>query len=225
MKLAAVVITRNEARGIRSTLQRIVAPDVEIIVADGDSTDGTPDIAAEFARVVRLPPSRGRQLAIGAAAASADVAALVFVHADTRLPAGYAQAIDRCLRDRTIVGGAFRRGFGSPDRSLRVLAWVDNLRARLTGIYLGDQAIFARRDAYLAAGGFPPLPLFEDVAFSRALRRQGRTRLLPLSVHTSERRFRSRGTLPTFARMLALWCLYWLGADPHWLARRYQSRA
>ncbi len=137
------------------------------------------------------------------------------------MPPGYADAIASCLADATVLGGAFRRRFRSSDRVLDSLAMIDNLRTRLTRIYLGDQCLFVRRSAYEEIGGFSDLNLFEDVAFSRALRRAGPTRLLSLSVRTSARRFHVHGRARTFGRMLVFWALYWGGADPARLARRY----
>ena len=190
-------------------------------MVDGASTDGTGEIAARYARVIASPPGRGRQLRAGARAARPDSNTLLFVHADTHMPSGYADAIASCLADATVLGGAFRRRFRSSDRVLDGLAWIDNLRARLTRIYLGDQSLFVRRSAYEDVGGFPDLSLFEDVAFSRGLRRAGRTCLLSLSARTSARRFQTRGSTRTFSRMLVLWALYWGGVDPARLARRY----
>ena len=221
MRLSAIVIARNEAASIGTTLQRLSAPGVELLVVDGASTDRTCEIAARYARVIASPPGRGRQLRVGARAARPDSNTFLFVHADTHLPSGYTDAIASCLADTTVLGGAFRRRFRSADRVLDGLAWIDNLRARLTRIYLGDQSLFVRRSAYADIGGFPDLSLFEDVAFSRALRRAGRTCLLSLNVRTSARRFQARGSTRTFARMLVLWALYWGGADPARLARRY----
>lgn len=188
----------------------------EILVVDGGSWDQTREHAREAgARVIQGPPGRGRQLAQGAIAASGDW--LVFLHADTRLEAGWADAL-RSLPE-PICGGAFRFALDSGRRSLRVVEWGVHARCALFALPYGDQGLFARRAAYDRAGGFAPLPLMEDVDFVRRLRRVGPLAFPPQRAFTSARRWEAHGVVAT--TLTHAWCLgrYALGADPARLAR------
>jgi len=148
----------------------------------------------------------------GARAASGDV--LVFLHADTRLPANADQYIEKHS-----VWGRFDVRIEGRHPLLAVVAWAMNLRSRLSGIATGDQAIFVRRDAF---PGFPEIPLMEDVAFSKAMKRRARPACLRAKVTTSGRRWDSRGVLRTILLMWRLRLAYFLGARPEDLAKLYQ---
>jgi rSAM/selenodomain-associated transferase 2 len=223
-RISIIVPALNEAEGIASTLaplQVLRARGHEVLVVDGGSTDGTAEAAASLVdRVVCSERGRARQQNAGAGEASGDV--LLFLHADTRLP-------DRA--DRLVLEGLARsgRGWGRFDvrltgrlPMLRVVERMISLRSRVSGIATGDQAIFVRRDWFRAAGGFPEIPLMEDVALSRALRRRGRPLCLRETVLTSSRRWETRGVWRTILLMWRVRLEYWLGADPARLAARYQ---
>jgi rSAM/selenodomain-associated transferase 2 len=170
--------------------------------------------------VVAAPRGRARQQNAGAAAATGDV--LLFLHADTLAP------VDA---DRLVLDGLRRtgRGWGRFDVRLsgrhpllRLTGRLTALRSRLSGIATGDQAVFVRRDWFEGAGGFPDIPLMEDVALTRALRRRGRPLCLRARVVTSSRRWEERGIARTIFLMWRLRLAYALGADPHRLAERYR---
>jgi rSAM/selenodomain-associated transferase 2 len=214
----------NEAGGIRESLgelQPLRARGHEVIVVDGGSTDGTADLAAPLAdRVVSSAPGRAVQQNAGAAAASGGI--LLFLHADTVLP----EAADALVLDGLRRSG---RGWGRFDVRLtgrqpllRVVERMIGLRSRLTGIATGDQAIFVRREWFRRAGGFPDLPLMEDVAITRALKRLGPPLSLRARVTTSSRRWEQRGIIRTILLMWRLRWAYSRGADPAELARRYR---
>ncbi|HET7463353.1 MAG TPA: TIGR04283 family arsenosugar biosynthesis glycosyltransferase [Longimicrobium sp.] len=222
--LSIVIPVLNEAEGIAealAALRPLRARGCEVIVADGGSTDGSRELATPLAdRVVQAPRGRARQQNAGAAVARGEV--LLFLHADTRLPDG---------ADRLVIDGleASGRGWGRFDvrlsgrhPMLRVIERMIGLRSRLSGIATGDQAIFVRRDRFARAGGFPDLPLMEDVALSRALNREGRPLSLRQAVLTSSRRWEERGVWRTMALMWRLRLEFWLGADPAKLAERYR---
>jgi rSAM/selenodomain-associated transferase 2 len=155
---------------------------------------------------------------LGARAAAGDI--LVFLHADTTLPVGALPAIAAAL-DAGTQWGRFDVRIEGRSPLLWMVARMMNARSRLTGIATGDQAIFARRDAFEAVGGFPAIPLMEDVALSRALRRRAPPCCLRLAVTTSARRWERHGVLRTIVLMWRLRLAYALGADPHRLAHRY----
>jgi rSAM/selenodomain-associated transferase 2 len=217
-RLSVVVPALNEARGIGDALQAL-APlrgrGHEVIVVDGGSTDGTRDIAAGLAdATIVAPKGRAHQMNAGARVARGD--ALVFVHADTRLPPGSDAAIFAALR--THAWGRFDVDIEGRHPLLPVIARAMNLRSRLTAIATGDQAIFVRRDAF---EGFPEIALMEDVAFSRAMKRRGSPACLRTRVVTSGRRWEARGVLRTVFLMWRLRMLFFLGAPPERLARLY----
>lgn len=222
--LSIIIPTLDEAEGIAATLaalQPLRARGCEVIVADGGSADGTAELARPLAdTVVAAPRGRASQQNAGAAAATGDV--LLFLHADTRLPAD---------ADRLVLNGLGRtgRGWGRFDVRLtgrhpllRVIERMMGIRSRLTGIATGDQAIFVRRDWFRDVGGFPGIPLMEDVALSGTLKRRGRPLCLRAAVVTSSRRWESRGVWRTMLLMWRLRLAYALGADPAALAERYR---
>jgi len=217
-----VIPVLNEAAAIATTLgalQPVRRAGAEIVVVDGGSRDGTPRLAMPLAdRVVAAPRGRASQMNAGAAAARCD--SLLFLHADTVLPPDALASIETALRAR--AWGRFDVAIDGADPLLAVVAACMNLRSRLTGIATGDQAIFIRRAAFDALGGFPAIPLMEDVAFSRKARRAlGRPACLRSRVLTSGRRWERHGVLRTIVLMWRLRLAYALGADPHRLARRY----
>lgn len=208
----------NEAPGIGAALRALAplrARGHEVIVVDGGSEDGTREIAAPLCDAALLAP-RGRALQMNAGARQARGEALVFLHADTRLPAHADEEIFQSLR--THLWGRFDVAIEGRHPLLPLVAWAMNARSRLTGIATGDQAIFVRRKAF---GGFPEIALMEDVAFSKAMRRRGPPACLRARVVTSGRRWESRGVLRTIALMWQLRLLYFFGARPEALARRY----
>jgi hypothetical protein len=190
----------------------------EVIVVDGGSSDGTAQAAASLgASVVHSSRGRGRQLAAGAAEARGDW--LVFLHADTRLAPGWADEL-RCQPPH-VVGGAFRFAMDTRRFAGRVMEFGVWLRCRLFRLPYGDQAIFARRSAYLRSGGFPDLPLLEDVVFVRRLRRVGAVRMLRTRALTSARRWEQRGMFRTMLLNWLIMALHGVGVPPQRLARLY----
>ena len=216
--LAVVVPTLDEAAGIVAALAAL-APLRErghqVIVVDGGSTDATAELARRHCDRLLISP-RGRAVQMNAGARAAATDALVFLHADTRLPPRADAAILQALRSQ--VWGRFDVEIESRHPLLKGVSCAMNLRSRLTGIATGDQAIFVRRDAF---PGFPEIPLMEDIAFSRAMKRAGRPACLRERVVTSGRRWESRGVLRTIVLMWRLRLLFALGVAPQRLARDY----
>jgi rSAM/selenodomain-associated transferase 2 len=217
-RLCVIVPTLNEAAGIRPLLQAL-APlrgrGHEVIVVDGGSEDGTPQLAAGLCdRLLDAP--RGRALQMNAAARAARADALLFLHADTRLPPDADRAVLESLRGR--AWGRFDVRIDGRHPLLAVVGRLMSLRSRLTGIATGDQALFVRRDCF---PGFPEIPLMEDVALCKLLKRRGPPACLRLRVTTSGRRWEARGVLRTIVLMWRLRLEYALGADPARLAERY----
>jgi rSAM/selenodomain-associated transferase 2 len=226
IRVSIVMPTLNEERGVERALLRALASSChEIVVVDGGSRDRTCDLVASVqatspcVRVVVSEPGRAGQMNAGAALCSGDV--LLFLHADTLLPEGAVAAMERALNDARCVGGRFDVAF-DPDTGWGwLIARMMNWRSRWSGIATGDQALFVRREIFQRLGGFPDLPLMEDVELSRRLKREGRLASLPIKVVTSYRRWEQGGPLRTILRMWTLRTLYWLGIDPRVLAARY----
>jgi rSAM/selenodomain-associated transferase 2 len=219
--VSIIVPVLDEARAIEAALaplQAWRAAGAELLVVDGGSRDATRDIAAALAdAVIEAPRGRAAQMNAGARASRGDI--LLFLHADTLLPA---DAMDRVVDGLTRAEwGRFDVAIEGAEPLLALVAFCMNLRSRITGIATGDQAMFVRRAAFESVGGFAPIPLMEDVALSKALRRRGRPACLRERVLTSGRRWQRHGTVRTILLMWRLRLAYALGADPHRLARRY----
>ena len=221
--LSIVMPALNEAAGIAPllmALQPLRARGVEIVLADGGSTDGTVQQAAPWVDAV-VASGRGRavQMNAGAAAASAD--RLLFLHADTRLPPLADVQVVQALAGGACWGRFDVRIAGRPPM-LRVVAALMNLRSRLSGIATGDQAIFVSRAAFVQVGGYPVQPLMEDIELSRRLKRLGRPACLRTQVCTSGRRWEQRGVWRTIFLMWWLRWRYWRGEPAARLAQAYR---
>jgi rSAM/selenodomain-associated transferase 2 len=213
------------ARTIRSCRE---SGPCETIVVDGGSRDRTVEIARGLADAVIIAP-RGRAAQMNAGAAVARGEVLLFLHADTLLPAGSATAVLAALNDPAVVGGAFRvrlaasRGAGGYVRTLLgITGRMIGARAHVTSTFTGDQAIFVRAGTFRRVGGYPEIPLMEDVELSRRMRRAGKTVLLPLRVETSGRRWEAWGPLRTVLFMWRLRIGHLLGRTPSRSAGAYR---
>jgi rSAM/selenodomain-associated transferase 2 len=220
MRLAIVVPTLNEEDALRRHLPAILAAADEVVVSDGGSGDRTVEVARELgARVVSGPPGRGGQLNRGAEAATADV--LLFLHADTTLPARGAEAVREAVA-KGAPGGAFLLRFDADRPLQRLGSWLINWRTRLIRVPLGDQAQWATRETFEALGGFKDWPILEDLDFAARLRRLPGFTIIEEPVTTGARRFLEQGTVRTVATNWLIWILYFLGVSPHRLARLYR---
>lgn len=221
--LSIVIPALNEAAGIEALLQSLRplrARGVEIVLADGGSADGTAERAAPWADAVTVS-ARGRAVQMNTAAALARADALLFLHADTRLPPQADVYVLQALAEGACWGRFDVRIEGRP-WMLRVVAAAMNLRSRLSGIATGDQAIFVTREAFERVGGFPVQPLMEDIEISCRLGRIGRPACLRARVCTSGRRWEQRGVWRTIVLMWRLRWRYWRGESPARLAEAYR---
>ena len=220
MKLSVVIPALNEANRVVAAIQSARAPDVEVLVVDGGSRDATRELAASAgARVVSSPAGRAEQLAAGVRASCGD--AIILLHADTRLPAGFHRAITSALEDDQTIGGAFRMQFEEAGWALRVVEWGVGLRVAVFGLPYGDQALFVRRRTLDAIGGIPRTPIMEDLDLVKAMRGCGRMALLDLHVTTSARRYCARGVARTLFRNAAASAARLFGVDRQRVAEWY----
>lgn len=224
MSLSIIIPVLNEISQLPAALEAL-APlqlrDVEILVVDGGSKDGSVGVAiGAGVKLLRTRAGRARQMNVGAAAARGDL--LLFLHADTRLPDDAVEAISAALADRRRVWGRFDVRIAGGGPVLWLTANLMNLRSRLTSIATGDQAIFVTRRAFHSVGGFPHQPLMEDIELSRRLSRISRPACLRRRVETSGRRWQTRGVWRTILLMWRLRWNYWRGTPAEELAQEYR---
>ena len=222
--LSIIIPTLNEAYAVVDTLKPLQAMryrGVEVVVADGGSADATVERARPLAdRVVVVRRGRAAQMNAGAAVAGGDV--LWFLHADTLVSTHSGTLVEDAITAGAVWGRFDVRLSGRP-WPLRVVERTMNLRSRWSGIATGDQGIFVRRQAFREVGGYPDIPLMEDIALSRALVRLGRPACISEPIVTSSRRWEEFGVGHTILLMWRLRLAFWLGADPHELHRRYHG--
>lgn len=216
-----VIPSLNEAERLPRTLARVAegGDGCEVVVVDGGSTDGTPEVAAAFPgiRVVRAPRSRGLQLNAGAAAARGQ--RLFFLHADTLPPLGFAARIARVLERPGVVAGSFCLAFDAGGPWLRLYSRCSRLNHTLSTY--GDQGLFLCRSTFERIGGYAPIPLLEDVEIQGRLRARGRFVKVPVPAVTSARRFQARGAVRQQVVNGLVVLAYRSGARPEALARLY----
>ena len=220
-RLSIIIPALDEATIIVETLAALVplrARGAEVIVVDSGSNDSTPALARTFAdRVISAPRNRGAAMNAGAALASGDV--FLFLHADTIVPDNADRLIASALARR--VWGRFDLRIAGRHPLLALVARMINWRSWLTGIATGDQAIFVTYEAFQNVGGFADLPLMEDIALSRKLKRCSRPYCITTPVVTSGRRWEYHGVLRTIALMWRLRLAYYCGVAPARLALAY----
>jgi rSAM/selenodomain-associated transferase 2 len=222
-RLSIIIPARNEAAQLPATLQHARdGKPWQIIVVDGQSDDATARVATDHgAQVLHAPPGRGLQMNRGAAAATGEV--LLFLHADTHLPPDYAAMIDEALTRPDAVAGAFTLRIDAPHRSFRLIERLVTWRSRWLKMPYGDQGLFLPRETFEAVGGFPDVPIMEDVALMRRLRTRGRVAIINASVTTAARRWLACGVLRTTWANVTSALAYRLGFSPQriWRYRRW----
>ncbi len=200
--ISIIVPVYNEEKSLGEFLQRLPYQDgIETIIADGQSLDATASLARKYpVKIIQTIKNRASQMNAGARIAQGDV--FIFLHADCFLGEGSLAAINDCLK-KGYIGGCLSQRINSDKIIYRLIEASGNVRARLTKIFYGDQAIFARRDIFLKLGGFDEVLLFEDILFSRKMERQGRVKILSKKVFASSRRWDEGGVAKSTL-------IYWL---------------
>lgn len=221
MLTSVIVPTFNEDANLAATLRQLAEhPDVELIVVDGGSADRSIEIAQRFTPYVFITqPGRAQQMNIGARHATGDI--LLFLHADTFLLPGALDEIQRRIIADGAVGGAFDLHLDSPRRLHKFIARVSSRRSRLLRLPYGDQGIFVWRQVFDVLGGFPEIPIMEDIAFARLLRRAGHMTFIPSGLVSSARRWHANGVVKTTLVNWWITLLFFLRVPPGRLRRAY----
>ena len=220
-RISVIIPTLNEVLQIGRTLESVRrCEDIEVIVVDGGSVDGTPELAQFLgATVLTAPPGRGRQMNAGAARAAGEI--LLFLHADTLLPEHWDDHVKSTLAEPGTAAGAFEIRLSRAVRWGRIVERLANFRSRVFQLPYGDQALFLRADVFRRAGRFPEWPIMEDFEFIRRLRKGGRIRIVPVAAVTSARRWEKLGVLRTTIINQVVIVAYLAGVSPAVLARLY----
>jgi rSAM/selenodomain-associated transferase 2 len=221
--ISVIVPCLNERRAIDETMEHLFAcrVDLEIIVVDGGSTDGTLErLSDPRVHLLRTGKGRGHQLDFGARAAKG--AMLWFLHADTLITPEAVTELRRAIEDPSIKSGNFQLVFDGESTAAKIMTWIYR-HLRLIGLCYGDSGYFVRADTYREMGGFKDYPIFEDLDLLRRLRKAGPFVRLPAVITTSSRRFAGKSFAATFAYWTFLQTLYWLGCDPRRLANLYHG--
>lgn len=221
-QISVIIPTLNEANFLPHLLEHLksMLEPLEIIVVDGGSTDETLSIARCHASVLEVSRGRASQMNAGASLAGGDV--FWFLHADCFPHADSAKAILQALKNPEVVGGAFEYRLDHPGFLFRITEFFSNRKNKILKLLYGDMGIFVRRETFFRIGGFPEIPLMEDMEFCRSLKREGTIVILPQPMRTSARRWVEEGPIKNMVRNWLLQIAWKLGASPTKLSRWYR---
>jgi rSAM/selenodomain-associated transferase 2 len=227
-QISVIIPVYKETKTIQHTLNHLSRisffETLEIIIVDSETDRGTLRAIAQGGIIkISGPKGRGAQMNRGAAIATGNI--LLFLHADTLLPDNSIKAILRVAAPKNVIGGAFNLSINAKGLPFRVIEASVRIRTRLTQIPYGDQAIFIKRRNFHAIGGYPDIPIMEDVALMRKIKKRGQKILIiPSPVKTSARRWRTEGLLYCTLRNWMLLFLYFVGVPPAKLSKYYPWR-
>ncbi|WP_428603394.1 TIGR04283 family arsenosugar biosynthesis glycosyltransferase [Sedimenticola sp.] len=222
--LSIIIPCLNESDSIQTLLESLQgarAAGVELVLADGGSGDNTVALSTPWvSKVVVTAAGRARQMNAGAAVASGEI--LWFLHADSVIGEDFPRLIESVMARSARPWGRFTVCLSGRHPLLRIVEFMMNWRSRITGIVTGDQGLFIHRELFVRMGGFPEIPLMEDIAISKRLRRVSPPLVLPQRLVTSSRRWETHGIAFTILLMWRLRWAYFRGANPADLAQRYR---
>jgi rSAM/selenodomain-associated transferase 2 len=226
-KISIIIPTLNEAANIEKSIASIpISQQIEVMIVDGGSRDQTIEIAQRLGvKILSATGGRAIQMNVGAGVATGEI--LLFLHADTLLPAGFATMVQTALasKDLTPIAGAFALRIDAPQWRLRLIEWGVNWRSRFGKMPYGDQAIFLTAETFQQLGGFPELPIMEDFQLMWQLGKLGRIEIISTPVITSARRWQQRGILQTTLVNQMMIIGYLCGVSPTQLSCWYRDRS
>ena len=219
-KISIIIPILNEAKILEKTLSQLQSEQEyhELIIVDGGSTDGSISIAENYGKVLTSVRGRAKQLNAGAAAATGDI--LIFLHADIWLEPGALAAVETAL-SLGYIGGGFQQKIDGKSILYRIIEIAGNIRGRYLKVFYGDSGIFLARANFGKIGGFPEIPILEEMEFSKGMRNLGKTTLVSPCIHISARRWETGGIVRTTLNNWLITLLYLLGISPEKLARLY----
>lgn len=220
--ISVIIPILNEAKILEKTLSRL-QPELEnheLITVDGGSTDSSISIAKKYGKVIKSERGRAKQLNAGAAAATGDI--LIFLHADVWLEPGAFGAVEKTLSSGA-VGGGFLQKIDGPSILYRIIEITANMRGKYLKVFYGDSGIFVSRSDFQRIGGFPEVPIMEEMGFSKALRGLGKTTMVKPCIHISARRWEANGIIRTTVKNWFITLLYFLGFSLERLAKLYRN--
>ncbi|MCG9127203.1 TIGR04283 family arsenosugar biosynthesis glycosyltransferase [Candidatus Poribacteria bacterium] len=220
--ISVIIPVLNEDRVLEETLHRlqIELNGHELIIVDGGSTDTTFDIAKKYANVFKSEKGRAKQLNVGAANANGDI--LVFLHADVWLEEGALASVEKAITSG-VVGGGFLQKIEGKNTLYRIIEKTADLRGKYLKIFYGDSGIYIKRDVFQKIGGFPDVPIMEEIEFSRELNKIGKTLMVCPRIHISARRWETGGIIRTTLINWLITLLYILGFSTDRLAQLYKN--
>ena len=220
-KISIIIPILNEAKILGKTLSHLQSElgHHELIIVDGGSTDTSVCIAEKYGAVITSVRGRAKQLNAGASAATGDI--LLFLHSDIWLEPGALAAVETALASGYIAGG-FRQKIDGKNPVYRMIEIAGNIRGKHLKVFYGDSGIFLARTDFEKIGGFPDVPILEEMEFSKGLRRLGKTTLVTPCIHISARRWETRGIVRTTLNNWLITLLYFLKFSPGQLAKLYQ---
>ncbi len=220
--ISIIIPVFHEAKILDQTLSRLQPQlkDHELIIVDGGSKDDTLLIAKKYGQVISCERGRARQLNTGAAAATGEI--LLFLHADVWVESSAIEGIEAAI-SMGYVGGAFKQRIDGRHFLYRLIERGANFRARRLRVFYGDGGIFIRRSHFYQIGGFPDIPIMEEMGFSRKLRQLGKTTLVEPRIHISPRRWEENGIIRTTLNNWLITLLYFLGISPSYLVKLYRQ--
>ncbi len=220
--ISVIIPILNEARVLEKTLSRL-QPELEnheLIVVDGGSTDASVSIAEKYGKVIKSERGRAKQLNAGAAAAEGDI--LLFLHADVWLESGAFKSVESALSSG-YVGGGFLQKIDGKSILYRIIEFIADMRGKYLKVFYGDSGIFVSKTDFKRIGGFPQVPIMEEMGFSTELCRLGKTKMVKPRIHISARRWEKNGIIRTTAINWLITFLYFLGFSLERLAKLYRD--
>lgn len=220
--ISVIIPVLNEAKILDKTLAQL-QPELEgheLIIVDGGSTDNTLSIAEKYGRVISSERGRAKQLNTGAASAIGDI--LIFLHADVWLEEGAFQAVESALSSG-FVGGGFHQKIDGKSILYRIIEITADMRGKYLKTFYGDSGIYIRRKDFERIGGFPDVPIMEEMGFSKELRKLGSTKLIKPHIHISARRWEGNGIVRTTVKNWLITFLYFMGFSLDRLAKLYRN--